>query len=159
MSLVDQARTDQASGQLLVGATSLLVLLVGATTLLLSTASVGAGTCLGTPCRPSNCAFIRTFWNHIFLPTLTFLFHFQYAVVTAFSSSDNNWVVLHWAIFLRVFIDLPKHSFQQIHWNGLALVLGTANNFSFWLTHAGHDVRHSEQLSILHSFRLVLGPV
>ena len=35
MSLVDQARTDQASGQLLVGATSLLVLLVGATSLLM----------------------------------------------------------------------------------------------------------------------------
>ena len=70
--------------------------------------------------------------NVLLLPTLLFLFHFQYAVVTAVSSSDD-WVVIHWYILPFRYSSI----YSSIH--RLAMVLGAANT------------------SNLHSFRLALG--
>ena len=56
-----------------------------------------------------------------FLPTLKFLFHFQHAVVTAVSSSDDNWVVIHWYILpFRYWpidsFNIPFNHFIQMGW-------------------------------------------
>ena len=82
---------------LLVGATSLLVLLVGATSLIVL---LGGATSLiwnypSLRVEPIVHSFERAGIVIFFLPTLKFLFHFQHAVVTAVSSSDDNWVVIH----------------------------------------------------------------